>query len=113
MPISVAASYFFQHQHEKSGENVAHKPQIPWFIGLFLLASVARTFLSQLETWSPVVTPISEAGLTLTLFLIGALFISANAESCWLETDASRGNAVDNFKCYFPQCHSTSGALEI
>lgn len=64
VPISVAASYIFQHQHKKSGENVTHKPQIPWFIGLFLLASVARTFIPQVETWSPVVTAVSEAGLT-------------------------------------------------
>ncbi len=72
VPISVAASYIFQHQNKKSGENVAHKPQVPWFIGLFLLASVARTFIPQVVAWSPVVTHVSEAGLTLTLFLIGA-----------------------------------------
>lgn len=72
VPISAAASYIFQRQHRKTGETVAHKPQIPWFIGLFILASVVRTFIPEVAAWSPVVTHISETGLTLTLFLIGA-----------------------------------------
>ena len=72
VPISAAASYIFQHQQKKSGETVQHKPQVPWFIGLFLLASVARTFIPQIVDWAPLIAHISEAGLTLTLFLIGA-----------------------------------------
>ncbi|MEH2120081.1 YeiH family protein [Nostoc sp.] len=71
VPISAAASYIFQRQESKSGD-VIHKPQVPWFIGLFILASVVRTFIPEVASWSPVVTHVSEAGLTLTLFLIGA-----------------------------------------
>ncbi|WP_315791230.1 YeiH family protein [Fischerella sp. JS2] len=71
VPISAAASYIFQRQQSKSGD-VIHKPQVPWFIGLFILASVVRTFIPEVASWSPVVTHVSEAGLTLTLFLIGA-----------------------------------------
>ncbi|MEH2392571.1 MAG: putative sulfate exporter family transporter [Nostoc sp.] len=72
VPISAAASYVFQRQQAKSGKSVIHKPQIPWFIGFFILASVVRTFIPEVASWSPVVTHVSEAGLTLTLFLIGA-----------------------------------------
>ncbi|MHC5936390.1 YeiH family protein [Nostoc sp.] len=72
VPISAAASYIFQRQQTKSGESVIHKPQVPWFIGFFILASVVRTFIPEVASWSPVVTHVSEAGLTLTLFLIGA-----------------------------------------
>ncbi|NEU77420.1 putative sulfate exporter family transporter [Hassallia byssoidea VB512170] len=72
VPISAAASYIFQRQQAKSGETVQHKPEVPWFIGLFILASVARTFIPQVVSWSSVITHVSEAGLTLTLFLIGA-----------------------------------------
>jgi uncharacterized integral membrane protein (TIGR00698 family) len=72
VPISLAASYMFRHEHTASGQNVPHKPQVPWFIGLFILASVARTFFPVVASWSPVLTRVSEAGLTLTLFLIGA-----------------------------------------
>lgn len=73
VPISAAASYIFQHQQAKSaGGGTIHKPQVPWFIGLFILASVVRTFVPEVARWSPLVTQISETGLTLTLFLIGA-----------------------------------------
>lgn len=45
---------------------------IPWFIGGFVLASVARTYTPQLtNVWGPLVT-LARIGLTVTLFLIGA-----------------------------------------
>lgn len=73
VPISAAASYIFQRQQAKSGEiGTIHKPQVPWFIGLFIIASVVRTSIPAVAAWSPIVTRLSEAGLTLTLFLIGA-----------------------------------------
>ena len=48
------------------------KIQIPWFIGLFLLASVARSFVPGIVAATPLVSRLATAGLTLTLFLIGA-----------------------------------------
>ena len=48
------------------------KIQIPWFIGLFLLASVARSFVPGIAAATPLVSRLATAGLTLTLFLIGA-----------------------------------------
>lgn len=71
VPISAVASYLSQRQQAKTGDAI-HKLQVPWFIGLFLLASVLRTFIPQVASLSPVVTAVSEAGLTLTLFLIGS-----------------------------------------
>jgi uncharacterized integral membrane protein (TIGR00698 family) len=41
---------------------------IPWFIGGFVLASVARTYAPPLEA----IVPFARIGLTITLFLIGA-----------------------------------------
>lgn len=46
--------------------------QVPWFIGLFLLASLVRTFSSEVALAAPVLTRLATLGLTLTLFLIGA-----------------------------------------
>lgn len=46
--------------------------QIPWFIGLFLLASVVRSLSPQVAAVAPMLSHVSEVGLTLTLFLIGA-----------------------------------------
>ncbi len=48
------------------------KLQIPWFIGLFLLASVARSFIPGVAAASPTISHVATVGLTLTLFLIGA-----------------------------------------
>jgi uncharacterized integral membrane protein (TIGR00698 family) len=45
---------------------------IPWFIGLFILAMIANTYLSALQTVSSSIVHLSKTGLTITLFLIGA-----------------------------------------
>jgi uncharacterized membrane protein YadS len=46
--------------------------QVPWFIGLFLLASVARSFVPGMSGIAPALGHVATTGLTLTLFLIGA-----------------------------------------
>jgi uncharacterized integral membrane protein (TIGR00698 family) len=46
--------------------------RIPWFIGLFVLASLARSAFPPVATIAPTLSVIAKAGLTLTLFLIGA-----------------------------------------
>lgn len=53
------------------------KLHIPWFIGLFLLASIARSIVPGIATLAPAISHLATMGLTLTLFLIGA-GISAN-----------------------------------
>lgn len=69
-PIALIFSYIYR---DKSGETKA-KITIPWFIFLFLLATVFRTY-------APAITPtslfdwlvaVAKVGLTVTLFLIGA-----------------------------------------
>ncbi len=66
VPISLIFSFLFQRQQTRRT-----RVRIPWFIGLFLLASLARTFVPNVVNWSPALTQFSEAGLKLTLFLIG------------------------------------------
>ena len=46
--------------------------QIPWFIGLFLLASVARSLIPGMAISAPFMAQFATTGLTVTLFLIGA-----------------------------------------
>lgn len=48
------------------------KLQVPWFIGLFLLASLARSFVPGVANAAPLLSHLATVGLTLTLFLIGA-----------------------------------------
>ena len=47
------------------------KVQIPWFIGLFLLASVSRSLVPWIASLSPSISHLATVGLTVTLFLIG------------------------------------------
>lgn len=46
--------------------------EIPWFIGLFLLASLARSYWPAVAEWSASISRVAHAGLTVVLFLIGA-----------------------------------------
>ena len=48
------------------------KVQIPYFIGYFVLAMIANTYLGFVQEYSHYMTTIAKAGLTLTLFLIGS-----------------------------------------
>lgn len=48
------------------------KVKIPYFIGLFILAMLANTFIPGIDVISPYIVKVAKAGLTLTLFLIGS-----------------------------------------
>jgi len=63
IPFAFISSFVF-----KSTDN---KISIPYFIGLFLLAMLANTYISGLQIMSPYIITIAKSGLTLTLFLIG------------------------------------------
>lgn len=59
---------------DKSETSKSSRPkiQVPWFIGLFLLASLAHSFVPGVKEVSPAISKVAMIGLTLTLFLIGA-----------------------------------------
>ena len=67
VPVSLAAAFAFR----RGAGTGPTKLQIPWFIGLFLLASVARTLLPPIASFAPTLTHLATVGLTVTLFLIG------------------------------------------
>jgi uncharacterized integral membrane protein (TIGR00698 family) len=72
VPVSLAAGVAFQPaKGEKTGDQ-SRKVHIPWFIGLFLLASVLRTSSGAIARVAPGMVHLATTGLTLTLFLIGA-----------------------------------------
>ena len=47
------------------------KIAVPWFIGLFLLASLLRSYVPAIAAWSPPLSEIAHRGMILVLFLIG------------------------------------------
>ena len=52
-------------------KNKGSKIKIPYFIGIFILAMIANTYLPFVTAYSKYLTNIAKAGLTVTLFLIG------------------------------------------
>jgi uncharacterized integral membrane protein (TIGR00698 family) len=64
VPVSFMSTFIFK--------NKSKKISIPYFIGLFILAMVANTYLPVVKMISPYMVTIAKMGLTLTLFLIGA-----------------------------------------
>ncbi|QES87417.1 YeiH family protein [Rhizosphaericola mali] len=63
IPVAFGATFLFK--------NKGGKVKIPWFIGIFILAMIANTYLPFVQMCSHTITLIAKAGLTLTLFLIG------------------------------------------
>ena len=64
IPVAFMSTFIFK--------NKSKKISIPYFIGLFILAMIANTYIPATKIISPYMISIAKAGLTLTLFLIGA-----------------------------------------
>jgi uncharacterized membrane protein YadS len=65
---------FFYSRKEEAADSSKVKAgtKIPWFIGLFILASLTRMAVPALLPLTPTIAAIARTGLTITLFLIGA-----------------------------------------
>jgi len=74
IPVALGMAAIFQPRVARPQKGTQHKPkmQFPWFIGFFLLASVARSFVPGMASIAPALGHAATTGLTLTLFLIGA-----------------------------------------
>ncbi|HEY2587975.1 MAG TPA: putative sulfate exporter family transporter [Tepidisphaeraceae bacterium] len=66
------ANSTFGFRPERASTPERQKVQVPWFVGLFLLASVARSYVPGVAAVAPMTAHVAIAGLTLALFLIGA-----------------------------------------
>lgn len=64
IPITFLSSFLFK--------NSSNKIKIPYFIFLFVLAIILKTYFSFIDNFSPYIVEFSKIGLTLTLFLIGS-----------------------------------------
>lgn len=64
VPLALGTAFAFR----RSSTRVS----IPWFIGAFVLASVARTYIAAPDALWTTLVSVARAGLTVTLFLIGS-----------------------------------------
>ena len=69
VPLSVGAALAFRRERVPGERS---RVAVPWFIGLFLLASVVRSLSGAVSSASASIALVARAGMTLTLFLIGA-----------------------------------------
>ncbi len=65
IPVALGTSLFYKNTGQK-------KIKIPYFIGAFILAMVANTYIPAIRPTTPYIVSVAKAGLTVTLFLIGA-----------------------------------------
>lgn len=74
VPVALAASYWLRRQQAEStvGDGQKTKVRFPWFILLFLLASLSRSLLPMVAETAPHLTTIARALLAAALFVIGA-----------------------------------------
>jgi len=77
VPLTLALAFGLTRQKpvgagvEVSRQNKHFKIAVPWFIGFFLLASLLRSYVPVISTWSPQLSEIARRGMILVLFLIG------------------------------------------
>lgn len=64
IPIVLLTSFLFK--------NNASKIKIPYFIGFFILAMIANTYVAPLSIVTPYIVSVAKVGLTVTLFFIGS-----------------------------------------
>lgn len=63
VPVAFGTSFLFKSNNTRVS--------IPYFIGFFVLAMIANTYLPLVKPIAPFIVALSKIGLTLTLFLIG------------------------------------------
>ena len=71
IPVALIAGLAHRRSANVSAKKSGVSVSIPWFIGLFVLASVASTFLVPVHKVAPLLQTIAKTGMTLTLLLIG------------------------------------------
>jgi len=69
VPLTMAAAAI--HRRREPGGRRAGVP-VPWFIGLFIVASLVRSFSPPIAAASPRIAAAARLGMTVTLLLIGA-----------------------------------------
>jgi len=74
VPLALATAAVKHSRSQKISVSDDSRPllQLPWFIGFFVLAAVANTYVRTLEHVTPSLFTLGRLGLTATLFLIGS-----------------------------------------
>ncbi|HLL89827.1 MAG TPA: putative sulfate exporter family transporter, partial [Tepidisphaeraceae bacterium] len=77
LPVAAVAAYLCRDRGTTADGGGAATPArkataaVPWFIGVFLLASAGRTLVPAIGNVAPTIATVAKAGLAMTLFLVG------------------------------------------
>jgi uncharacterized membrane protein YadS len=75
VPLTLALDFGVARQQSAGAEGCRRiryfKVAVPWFIRFFLLASLLRSYVPVISTWSLLLSEIARRGVILVLFLIG------------------------------------------
>jgi uncharacterized integral membrane protein (TIGR00698 family) len=71
VPVSLGTAFMYGRRARSEGRVAMAKVKVPWFILLFVLASVANTYVGRLAPLYGQANHLGRLGLTATLFLIG------------------------------------------
>jgi len=63
IPVTIVSSMMFKQK--------IHNIKAPWFIAVFVAATIVHTYVPQLQPFTANIVPAAKIGLTVTLFLIG------------------------------------------
>ncbi len=69
VPMTLIVAYFW---NRRNGVTKSTKPQIPWFIGLFVLASLVNSYVGPVREQGPNIKIVATVGFAASLFLIGS-----------------------------------------
>lgn len=75
VPLVLALTFWFGRKSARFANGPrperAAGMAVPWFIGLFLAASLLRSRVPVVAAWSPMISEVARRGMTLVLFSIG------------------------------------------
>jgi uncharacterized integral membrane protein (TIGR00698 family) len=74
-PIAIAAGWWWRRSAKAASNSTPSASKVaavPWFIGLFLIASAIATYVPSVQEWGGTVKIISGVGFQAALFLIGS-----------------------------------------
>lgn len=72
MPVALLAGLLVSRAAPGGGATRRGRTSVPWFVGLFVLASLASTFLPAVHRAAPLLQGTARTGMTLSLLCIGS-----------------------------------------
>ena len=78
VPITFIAAWLHHRQRAKQEEGERKAMQIPWFVGLFILASLARSAIPIISSYTDDIKKVAAVGFALSLFFIGTDFVESD-----------------------------------